>query len=351
MYRLASSDLPVVSAIGFVKRYPGSGRVVRIPQFGLSFCWLKNQLCGGSESQVVAPVDKYGSIPCTFLESCPYPANETGLTSLLRQGLALPQDAWITVEEAAPLFGAGSLNLWHWTLENLPKLLVLESVGYTGKYIVSNALDRPEGAVIRESLAMFGIGEDRILRSGPLYQVKRLVLAQRVSGFDLPQNLPLCEFLRTRLMDVTGILPGSKRLYVRRIGRRRVRNEEELLSMLAEYDFEVMTPEELPLLEQWRCMTNVRCSVMAHGANSTLTLLQKFGSGFVEMFSHRYISYNNLHSARLLKLHYYPLVEELDVSHYAQEQTPVAEFMRQGLPADMTVDPLHVRIILERILD
>lgn len=346
-YKIISSELPVVSAAAFLKLYPACGHVFQVRHLGLSFYFLRKQLCCGLDSQAIAPVTRENVIPCVFLESCPYPANEPRLEDIVRRGLTAPvQD----VQEAVPLFAPGALNLWHWTLESLPKLLVLEAVGYTGKYIVPAAIDGPRGEVVRQNLEMFGIGPERLLRSGYLYRVERLVLPQRLSGFDLPEKLDLCDFVRQRLLQTVGVLSGKKRIYIRRIGRRRVLNEDAVLAILHEYGFEIMTPEELSLPEQWRNMTNVECSVMAHGANSTLTFLQPGRSGFIELFSNRYVSYNNLHAVRLLRLHYYPLVEDLDVSSYPNEQTSVAHFMQKGLSADMAVDTLHLRTALESVL-
>jgi hypothetical protein len=104
------------------------------------------------------------------------------------------------------------------------------------------------------------------------------------------------------------------------------------------------------LAEEWRRMTNAECSLMAHGANTALCLLQKPGSGLIELFGNRYVSYTNLHAVRLLKLRYHSLTEEMDLSAYHGNETPVSDFLRQGFGEDFLADPLHVRILLESIL-
>ena len=324
----------------------GRGRELPLKHLGLSFYVLRDCLCFGRRSQAVVPLAPSGAIPCLFKESCPYPANEPSLAAVVREHLNAPV---VDVDTAAPLFPPGAPNLWHWTLESLPKLLALESTGYTGSYIIPSVAHAE--SVIMRSLRMFGIDPGRLLLSGPTYRVKLLFLPQRLSGFSLAENMPLSDFLRQRLLEAVGVLDGSKRLYVRRIGRRRVLNEDDILPVLKDFGFETMVPEGLDLTDQWRCMTNVDCSVMVHGANSTLSLLQKPGSAAVEMFGNRYVSYNNLHAARLLKLRYYPLVEDLDPASYPGELTPAAEFMLQGMNADILVDPLHLRIVLEGLAD
>ena len=339
---------PVAWAREYLDLDRGRGRVLPLKHLGLEIYVLRDCLCFGQQFQAVAPLSSSGSIPCLFRESCPYPANELRLAGIVAEHLDAPV---ADIDTAVPLFPNGAANLWHWTLESLPKLLALESTGFTGAYIVpARELER-EDSVIMHSLRMFAVEPARILPSGPTYRIRLLFLPQRLSGFSLSDNMPLSDFLRQRLLEAVGALDGSKRLYVRRIGRRRVLNEDDMLPVLKDFGFETMVPEDLSLAEQWRRMTNVDCSVMVHGANSALTLLQKPGSVAVELFGNRYVSYNNLHAARLLKLRYYPLIEELDPASYPDERAPVADFLLGGMNADILVDPAHLRIALESLLN
>jgi hypothetical protein len=324
------------------------GRILRLKHLGLIYYGIKDCLYLGDESQALLPLEGK-NLPFILTESCHYPAGDCQLPGLVLKCLNRfrSEDAELPeLDEAAPFYAPGNSNFWHWTTENLPKLLALEAAGYTGKYIVP--LDNP---MVRASLDMFQISPERLLRPDACYRIKLLMLPQRLSGFDLPYFLPLVEFTRNKLLQaVGGELPGCKRCYIRRIGRRRPLNETEVLELLREFDFEVMLPEDLPLLEQWRYMTNVECSVMAHGANSTLILLQKPRSGCVELFGNRYISYNNLHAVRLLRLKYRPLVQELDVSD-APPGMSLEDFLWGGFSADLSVDVTHLRILLESLLE
>ena len=340
-------NIQAVYARDYLQLDKGRGRALELKHLGLSFYTLRDCLCAGQDSQVIAPVPDSGGILCVFLDSVPYPSNEPQLFGILAKNLTRPE---VEIEEAAPFFPPGAENLWHWTCESLPRLLALESTGYSGAYIVPAAAWSDENSVIMQSLGMLGIDHARLLPSGPLYRVRRMFLPQRLSGFELAEMLPLAEFLREKLLKACGSLEGSKRLYVQRIGRRKVLNEDKAMSVLDDFGFEVMTPESLSLKEQWRAMTNVECSVMAHGANSSLSLLQRPGSGMIELFGNRYTSYNNLHAARLLRLDYYPLVEELELANFPAEKSSVPEFLLQGMAVDITVDILHLRIILERML-
>lgn len=332
-----------LSAGEYLRHTGAAGRPLRLRRLGLTFHALANCLYFGDESQVVLP-EQGPELRYVFRESCHYSANEHALPAALERALAVNSDP-LDIDEAAPLYAPGSKNLWHWLTEGLPQLLALEAVGFSGKYIVA---DSP---VVRQSLELLGIAPDRLLNGRAAYRIRRLMLPQRLSGFDLVEYMPLVSLLREKLLEATGALDGTKRLYIRRIGRRRPANEEQVLDLLREFNFEIMVPEEHSLAEQLRHITNVECSVMAHGANSSLAVMQPPRSCMVEFFSNRYVSYNNLHAVRLLRLRYHPLVEDLDVSSAPSDDMTLSEFLWSGFETDMLVDVRHLRIVLESFLE
>ena len=327
----------------YIHAFPARGALFDTPRLDLAFYEIRDCFALFSDYLLMAPVHGH-VLPVLLRESGVYPAHDMAMPGKLQHAVSQLADT-VDVPLAVPLCTPGSHNLWHWTLECLPKLLLLEKMGYTGPYIVLG--DNP---VVQASLDMFGIAPERRLAAGPAYRVERLIVPPRLSGFVLPENLPLVALLREKLLERVGVLPGSKRCYVRRITRRRIVNEAAMLDILREYDFEVMVPEELSLAEQWRYMTNVECSLMPHGANTTLTLAQPHGSSFIEFFSNRYINYSNMQAIRLLRLRYLPLVEELDVSWYPDRNTLLHKHLEGGIPADIEVQLIHLRMHLEVML-
>ncbi len=321
--------------------HPERARPFALKHLNLTFHVISDCLCLGSSQQAFLPAHG-GALPYILKDSCPYLANEHGLPGIAAG--ALPGGV-VELDEAAPFFPPGAQNLWHWVAESLPKLLALEQTGYNGPYILPQ-----DSRVAEETLDLIGIAPERRLRAGGVYRVRRLLVPPRLSGFTLADNMPLTAFLRQSLLDAVGGLPGGKRCYVRRVGTRVIANEEDLLPVLADFGFETMVPEELSLKEQLRYMTNADCSLMPHGANATLTLLQKPGSVFIELFGNRYVSYNNMHAVRLLGLRYHAAVEDLDLSSCRDPLMPVGAYLEEGARADIIVDPLHVRILLETAL-
>lgn len=341
-YSLPEDGVELVFAAQYLQAAAFVGKALPLRQLGLTIYCLSDCLCLGENHQTVLPA-RVQPLRLIFRESCQYLANEHDLAPMARRLLETKPE-FKEIDEAAALYYPGSDNLWHWMAEGLPKLLALESIGYTGQYIVA------ESAVVRQTLDMLSIDPGRVLPGKACYRVKRLMLPQRLSGFDLAECMPLTALVREKIRDAVGVLPGARRVYVRRIGRRKPINEGEVLAVLRDFDFEIMTPEDHGLAEQLRYMTNVECSVMAHGANAALTLMQKNGSGFVELFNNRYVNYNNLHAVRLLRLRYYPLVQDLDLSTVPLDGTSLPEFVQSGYTTDIDVDVIHLRIALESLL-
>lgn len=342
-YSFNSAESIPLSAGEYLRHTRAAGRPLHLRHLGLTFYALADCLYFGDDSQVVLP-GQGPELRYMFRESCHYSANEYALPATLERALAANSDP-VDIDEAAPLYAPGSQNLWHWLTEGLPQLISLESIGFSGKYIVA---DSP---VVRQSLDLLGIAPDRLLDGRAAYRIRLLMLPQRLSGFDLVEYMPLVSLLREKLLEATGVLGGTKRVYVRRIGRRKPANEEQVIDLLREFDFEIMVPEAYSFADQLRFMTNAECSVMAHGANSSLALMQPPRSGMVEFYSNRYVSYNNLHAVRLLRLRYCPLVEDLDVSSAPSDDMTLSEFLWSGFETDMLVDVRHLRVALESLLE
>lgn len=350
----------LVWAADWLRSNSQRGRAFQLRHLGLEFYGIRDCLALGGESQSILPLQP--DLPFIFLESCPYSSNEQYLPRLAHKALQerdkgmaggreLPE-----VEEAAPLNPPGAHNLWHWMTESLPKLLALESIGYRGSYIVP-PVSGQGGGVPAQSLELLGIAPERLLPGDASYLVKNLILPPRLSGFNLAANMPLTGLVRAKLLEALGepdLAAGKRRIYLRRLGSRRVLNEDELLAVVADFGFEVMVPEELSLVEQWRRLAGAGGFLAAHGAGSAHSLLLAPGAPFLELFGNRYVSYNNLHAVRLLRLRYYPLVQDLDVTASPSGpggQCDIFQYLLDGITSDLTVDPIHLRIALEGMYD
>lgn len=330
----------------YLQSFKQRGAALPDSGYGLSVFHLRDCLYLGDNSQVLLPVHGAGTLPFILLESCPYKSNEQHLSPIAQSQLEQLENgnsgSLQILDEAAPLCPPGASNLWHWLTESLPKLLALEAAGFKGLYIT------PQTAVVSETFDLLGIERNRCVSGTGAYLIKNAFIGQRLSGFDLPAYMKLTAALRKQLLEPCGQAEGSKRVYIKRIGRRKIMNETEVLNVLNDFGFAVLLPEKHSLKEQIHFMSNAECSVMGHGANSTLTLFQKPHSTFIELFGNRYVSYNNLHAARLLKLRYHPLVEDLELASCpADSNMPVYDYLLEGYDKDFIVDVDNLRIMLE----
>ena len=180
---------------------------------------------------------------------------------------------------------AYSTNYWHFTFEAADCVYLLERSGYRGKYIYN---DLPFS---RELLMIMGISPDRLIRTIDLDVHKVYVFETLVDLNHDRLLLPheynkvlsqMAGFLQTRLRSDP---LSPKKLYIRRIGVRRLLNAEEIA---VKNGYTVMVPEEHSVEEQMTLFHNADVVLCPHGANSTNFLYMRKGSVFVEIFSDRW---------------------------------------------------------------
>lgn len=307
------NEIDFVTAEAYLSAFPGGGRVLRSEKYAQTCYVLRDCLCAGPNGQVVMPLNAAGPSP-VLEESFDYEFERE--MKIAAFGLAMSRGLREErLEEAAPLFPAwGINNFWHWLLNCLPKAVLLESLGFRGQYIVNLACP-----FVPESLALMGIGQNRLKHCDRRFHVKNLFLAARIDGTEKTLGPALLSAVRESLMSNVAVLDGSKRCYVRRIGKRKINreNEAELLELLAKYDFETLVPEEHSLAGQIAFMSNAACTLAPHGANAALALFQKRKGILMELFGRKYINFCNLPIVNLLKLLYIPVCPDVNsAGHY-----------------------------------
>lgn len=130
-------------------------------------------------------------------------------------------------------------------------------------------------------------------------------VANHVSGF-LPK--PVCGLLREKLWkgyEVEAKNPERK-IYISRSKstKRRIKNEAELLPILAKYGVEVVYPEELSYRDQVQLFFESRYIIGPHGA------------GFTNTFFSQKASVLELHPETAIKPHYFLLCKGLDFDYH-----------------------------------
>lgn len=165
----------------------------------------------------------------------------------------------------ATLISAWSDNYFHWLLDALPRLAVLDEAGFGELPLI---VPDPPAAFHRESLDLLGIGLDRRTPFGGLHLEPDVLVWPSHAGHTGHPAGWACQWLRARLLPAARAVSGRRRLYVSRAAapRRRLANEDEIVAVLEPLGFEAVEPHRLPLREQLSLFASAEAVVGPHGA-------------------------------------------------------------------------------------
>ncbi len=239
----------------------------------------------------------------------------------------------LSVGELVVLTARCHNNFWHWMMDSLPKVLIAESCGFRGEYLVPPADVAPWAA---ESLSLVGISKERLVcLSGRVLAVDRLHVPTYFCGYNAHLNRDLVRAYRAWLLERLSIEPrgDSRRILVGRpdsASARRVLNQSELETSLGTEGFEQIYFERFSLREQMRIASDASVLVGGHGSGLTHLLCMPENALVLELFPHRRQQTNNCYEAlSTITPHRYRALE----SHV----------MREG---DIEVDPTAALKIL-----
>ena len=338
-------DFTFIGAEHYLELFPGAGASHTFRAFGLPYYVVHSCICAGEIGQVVMPPARNGR-SYILTESFNHRHDDTMLASMLTSALmhADSSESIAVLDEAVPLYPMWSLgNFWHWIFESVPKICLLESLGYKGQYIVNASVP-----AIVESMELLGIAPGRIVHCAAPHLVKRAVIPSTLPYSELVKYKPLLLTVRERLLEAAGTAEGEKHCFIRRIGARKLLNEEELLDTLKAYDIRVLVPEEHNIREQIHFMSNAALTLSPHGANTALALFQKHKSVLVEFFGADFINnICNINTIKILKLLYIPVTQSLVRDDYPSFRA--RQEKAHGELLDYSINVTLVAAILENL--
>lgn len=224
---------------------------------------------------------------------------------------------------------------YHWLTEAIPKL-------FLGKNDLKNAkIILPEGykGFQIASLEPFGINSEDVkyISSNTYLHVPHLI---SFSPFGAEQHYnpklfgEVRDFYINFYKSKDDYKPVGDRLYIKRkkTSIRQIKNEQEVISFLAEYGFKDVFFEDLSFPEQVFISYNAQCLVSIHGAGLTNIMFMKSGSKILEFRKKGETGY----------LHYYNLASALDLDYYYQFADPVDE-TKSSKYADLNIDIEELR--------
>jgi capsular polysaccharide biosynthesis protein len=196
--------------------------------------------------------------------------------ALSRPSIRLPCAAWFL----EVWYG----NYFHWMIFHLPKLLLLEELGWNGPIIGPSASKSTECTFLGQTLSAVGVPPATCIQAdSKLFEVERLAV---VNLDPFPERL--LDQLRSRLARPTR---GSRlrRFYISRKGsawsawKRRLVNEAEIVPLLLRRGFEILDPGLLSLTAQAEAMAEAGVVLGLHGAGLTNMILCKPGTTIAEI--------------------------------------------------------------------
>ena len=187
-----------------------------------------------------------------------------------------------------------STNYWHFTVEIADGVYLMETAGYTGKYIYN------ETEYSRMLMSLLGVSADRLISIRDLDNHKVYVFE---TLYDINhKGMRSMECSETVLPKMAARIKKNlkkdddspRRLFIKRLGQRKLLNGEDIA---VQNGFQVIIPEEYSVMEQMNLFFNADIVISPHGANSTNFLYMQEGAVFAEIFSnHWYKHFKNSNS-------------------------------------------------------
>jgi hypothetical protein len=179
--------------------------------------------------------------------------------------------------------GSASPNYFHWLVETLPRIAILEEAGMEDyRLIVPGSLSSWQA----ESLDRLGFGPDRRVGFGEQHWQIDSLLVPSLLGYPGMCRPSAAAWLRRRL-GVSEQAVGTRRLYVSRsrANHRKVANEEEVIAVLFSFGFERVFTEAMTLQEQISLFSQAQFIVGLHGAGLANVLFAPPGGRVLEFMS------------------------------------------------------------------
>ncbi|NEQ73264.1 MAG: DUF563 domain-containing protein [Okeania sp. SIO2C9] len=210
----------------------------------------------------------------------------------------------------------GKNNYFHWMFDIVTRIhLLLLSNLKIDKFVVNQCQKKFQ----RETIESLGISQDKIIESEiyPYIQAERLLVPSFSYSDGKYLRIPKwgCDFLRNSFLSEEAKKTRyyqTERIYISRkeSSRRRVVNEEEVISFLDKFDFESITLESMSVAEQATLLASVKVVVALHGAGLTNLVFCSSGTKVIEFFAPEYIVKYYWILSNVCGLEYYYLLGE-----------------------------------------
>lgn len=194
-----------------------------------------------------------------------------------------------------------TLNFAHWLMDSLPKLSLLELLTDSVKADLKFIIPESSPQYIIDSLKLLGIQENQTLPiSEQGIQVEKLILCHAAQNPGRPSKKHILTIRDKLLSSVRATKDhnlASRRLYISRSqSSRKIVNEEEILQVLKNYNFEVIHCENMSFAEQIALFSEAEVVLGPHGAGIYNQIFCRSGTTIIEIYNKDYWH----HSSRII---------------------------------------------------
>jgi capsular polysaccharide biosynthesis protein len=247
-------------------------------------------------------------------------------------------------KNAAVLSVAGGDNYFHWMFDVLPRLHLIAASSFKleiDHYLVNGI----HYAFQRQTLALLNIPTEKIVCTDENFhcQYEQLIVPS-LPGITGATTMFQCDFLRKSFLLSPGASAPTKRIYISRrdATTRRILNEEALVELLNQLDFQIVSMDGRSVVEQASLFHAAQIIVAPHGAALTNLVFCHPACKVLEIFAPGYLNPCYRAICNLIRVDYWYL---LGIGE--PPSTPSLHHLNAHLADDIMVDLATVQSTIE----
>ena len=216
---------------------------------------------------------------------------------------------------SAILAAPAGATYYHWLMESLPRLQLLEWAGFDLFQFDRFLLNEKPHRFHLETLDILKIppAKRHWTRKAQTLQCEYLV-APYLPAHRKFFPLWVADFLRKRFLPFAKRLPVGNRLFIsrKRGHRRRLANESEIESLLHRAGFKTVYLEDYGFAEQVGLFASASIIVAIHGSGLSNLVFAGLGAKVIELFAPTYVNHCYQRIAKTMSFDYFELIGELN---------------------------------------
>lgn len=191
----------------------------------------------------------------------------------------------------------------------------------------------------KEYLELFGLNPDNFIDSQKYKVISPRVFTANGTGWhpNLNDILSMKNLIETKFQPIK---TKQNRIYISRTGRRKIINEDELISLLKNFDFEIIEDKQRTVKEQIFIYSNASFIIGPHGASFANIIWCSPGAHLFELFSSNYVPDYFVYLATIMQMEY---------SAYYEGIADRSVSFNEGLMEDIYVSIPKLEICLNKI--